>query len=155
MPGMIPKTTIAEINSREPVRVRAKTPLIDVVLAMSKARRGATIIEDDAERIIGIFTERDLTSKINHSTHDWHKVTVDQVMNDRPKTIKATQFINEALSIMITCRFRHLPVVDSDNHVLGIITIRDIILHVAKLYPKEFLNLPPRPDSEASDRYGG
>jgi CBS domain-containing protein len=155
MPGMIPKSTIAEINNREPVRVRASTALFDVVKAMSQAHRGAAIIEDNAKRIIGIITERDLMIRINHSTNEWHEITVDHLMNNKPKTIKATQFVHEALAVMITCRFRHLPVVDSDNHVLGIVSIRDIIMHVAKLYPKKFLNLPPRPANEASDRYGG
>lgn len=155
MPGKIPKTLIADINSREPVRVRAKTSLIDVVKAMSQAHRGAAIIEDNAEKIIGIITERDLMTRIDHSTNDWHEITVDQVMNGNPKTIKSSQYVHDALAVMIACRFRHLPVVDGDNRVLGIVSIRDIMMHVAKLYPKEFLNLPPRPASEASDRYGG
>ena len=155
MPGKIPKTTIAELRSREPVRVRAKAPLIDVVMTMNKAHRGAAIIEDNAEKIIGIITEHDLITSIDHSTNDWYDITVDEVMKKNPKTIKATHFVHEALAVMLTCRFRHLPVVDADNHVMGIVSIRDIIMHVAKLYPKEFLNLPPRPASEASDRYGG
>jgi CBS domain-containing protein len=155
MPGKIPRTSIASIKSREPVRIRAKTPLLDVVKAMKEARRGAAIIEDNAETIIGIITERDLMTKIDHSTLNWHDIPVDKVMNPNPKTIKATQFLHEALAIMITCRFRHLPVVDAENHVLGIVSIRDIIMHVASLYPQQFLNLPPNPKSAAYGRYGG
>lgn len=155
MPARIPRTAIADIRSREPVRIRARTPLIDVVIAMKNAHRGAAIVEDNAETIIGIITERDLMTRIDHSSLTWHDIPVDQVMNFKPKTIKATQYVHEALSVMIACRFRHLPVVDDGNHVLGIVSIRDIIMHVAKLYPTEFLNLPPGPGSEAYARYGG
>lgn len=155
MPGIIPKTAIADINSREPVRIREKTSLIDVVMAMKEALRGAAIIEDNAGKLIGIITERDLMTKIDHKTLAWHDMRVEEAMNHNPKTIKATQFIHEALSIMNTCRFRHLPIVDAGNHVLGIVSIRDIIMHVAKLYPQEFLNLPPEPANEAAARYGG
>jgi CBS domain-containing protein len=155
MPGIIPKTAIADINSREPVRIREKTSLIDVVMAMKEALRGAAIIEDNAGKLIGIITERDLMTKIDHKTLAWHDMRVEEAMNHNPKTIKATQFIHEALSIMNTCRFRHLPIVDAGNHVLGIVSIRDIIMHVAKLYPQEFLNLPPEPTTEAAARYGG
>ena len=155
MAGKIPKTPIASLRSREPVRLRAKTPLIDVVMAMKEAKRGSAIIEDNSKRITGIITERDLMVKVDHSSLEWHDIPVDEVMNTNPKTIKASQYVHEALAIMITCRFRHLPVVDADSHVLGIVTIRDIIMHVAKLYPQEFLNLPPDPSSEALGRYGG
>jgi CBS domain-containing protein len=155
MTGKIPRTPISDIKSREPIRIRAKTRLIDVVLAMKKSLRGAAIIEDQAGKITGIITERDLMIKIDHNSLAWHDLPVENVMNQTPKTIKPNQFIHEALAIMLTCRFRHLPVVDAENHVLRVLSIRDIILRVAKLYPQVFLNLPPDPSIEASGRYGG
>jgi len=145
MAGTIPRTAIADINSREPVRIRARTKLIEVVTEMKQALRGAAVIEDGNGTIIGIITERDLMTNIDHSTLAWHDISVDEVMRANPKTIKATQYIHEALAIMITCRFRHLPVVDEEKHVLGMVSIRDIIMHVAKLYPA----------NEAQGRYGG
>ena len=155
MTSKIPRTAISTIKSREPVRIKANAQMLEVVTAMKDARRGAAIVEDDAGKIIGIITERDLIIGLDHNTLGWHQKPVSEVMNKKPKTIKESQFIHEALAIMITCKFRHLPIVDSDNHVKGIVSIRDIIMHVASLYPQEFLNLPPDPENKASDRYGG
>jgi signal-transduction protein with cAMP-binding, CBS, and nucleotidyltransferase domain len=155
MPAIIPNTSITELISREPVRIRTNTSLIDVVMAMKEVRRGAAIVEDSDGKIIGIITERHLMTKIDHSSFDWHTKSVNEVMYDKPKTIKTTQFVNDALAIMITCKFRHVPVIDEDNHVVVLVSIRDIIMYVAKLYPQEFLNLPPQPASEAAGRYGG
>jgi predicted transcriptional regulator len=155
MSGKIPNTSIAELISREPVRIRTNTSLIDMVMAMKQVRRGAVIVEDSDGKIIGIITEWDLMTKIDHSSFDWHKKSVNEVMNNKPKTIKTTQFVHDALAIMITCKFRHIPVIDVDNHVVVLVSVRDIIMHVAKLYPQEFLNLPPDPSNEAAERYGG
>jgi hypothetical protein len=38
---------------------------------------------------------------------------------------------------------------------VGIVSIRDIISHIAHCYPKEFVNLPPSPDHEPSETWGG
>jgi len=151
----IAETPIEDIKGREPVRVRTKTPLLSVVLAMCEGKRGAAIIEDSAENIIGIFTERHLITQVDHSSQDWLDMSVDEVMDRNPKTIEASHFIREALSIMSADRIRNLPIVDVDNHVLGIVTIRDILAYVASYYPAEFQNLPPDPEHEATERYGG
>ena len=155
MTSKIPSTAISIIKSREPIRIKANIQLVDVVTAMKEERRGAAIVEDDAGKIIGIITERDLIAGVDHNSLRWHLKPVSEVMNKKPKTIKESQFVHEALAIMITCKFRHLPIVDSENHVQGVVSIRDIIMHVASLYPQEFLNLPPDPENKASDRYGG
>jgi CBS domain-containing protein len=44
---------------------------------------------------------------------------------------------------------RHLPVVDARGHVLGLISIRDILSFVAERLPKKMMNLPPHPDHES------
>ncbi|MEX2352593.1 MAG: CBS domain-containing protein, partial [Gammaproteobacteria bacterium] len=145
MAGKIPKTLIRDIRIRKPVRIKTDTPLVDVVAAMKKGRRGAAIIEDQAGKLIGIITERDLIARVDHSTTDWQNIPVDEVMIRVPWTIKMGGYLHEAVGVMVTKKIRHLPVVDADNHVAGIVSIRDIIAHVASLYPREFLNLPPAP----------
>lgn len=155
MAGKIPRTEINSIRRRDPIRLSPTSRLVDVVMIMKDEKRGAAIVEDNDGKLIGIVTEHDLRTKLDHSSLDWHSMTVEQVMITKLKTIKSSQYLHEALAIMNTCRFRHIPVVDDNNHVTGILSIRDIIMRVAKLYPQEFLNLPPDPHSEASGQYGG
>ncbi len=151
----IAETPIEDIKGREPVRVRTKSPLLSVVLAMRKGRRGAAIVEDNSRKIIGIFTERHLLTKVDHHSQAWLDLSVDEVMDREPKTIEESHYVREALAIMSDGRIRNLPIVDADNQLLGIVTIRDILTHVASCYPAEFLNLPPDPEHEATDLHGG
>jgi CBS domain-containing protein len=151
----IARTPIGEVKAREPVRVHHKRPLIDAVTLLRERRRGAVIIEDDAGRLLGIFTERDLLTRVDHDDHDWHNLPVEDHMTRAPKTVQATGTIADAVSIMNDGNFRHLPIVDTDGRAVGIISVRDIVKHIAEHYPKEFLNLPSDPQHEARARWGG
>jgi predicted transcriptional regulator len=151
----IAETPIGDLNNREPVRVKTKSPLLSVVQAMKEGGRGAAIVEDSEKKIAGIFTERHLIAQIDHSSQAWQDMSVDEVMNRHPKIIEESHYLREALAIMSNDRIRQLPIVDSNDHVLGIVSIRDILAHVASYFPSEFLNLPPDPEHEATDLYGG
>lgn len=151
----IAATSIGVIECREPVRIGSNTILRDATSAMTEGNRGAAIIEDEDGRLLGIFTERHLMSALDHGSLDWHGRPVDEIMKQNPKTIMESQSIREALAIMTAGKIRYLPIVDSENRVKGIASIRDILVHVASYFPEEFLNLPPDPDLEATDQWGG
>ncbi len=51
---------------------------------------------------------------------------VEEIMNDEPYTLTPTNTVHEALKLMREKKVRHLPVVDDERHVLGVITERDI-----------------------------
>ncbi|MGG2056065.1 acetoin utilization AcuB family protein [Lysinibacillus pakistanensis] len=51
---------------------------------------------------------------------------VEEIMNDEPYTLAPTNTVLEALKLMREKKVRHLPVVDAEQHVLGVITERDI-----------------------------
>ncbi|NNE36667.1 MAG: CBS domain-containing protein [Gammaproteobacteria bacterium] len=155
MAGKIPKTAVGNMVRREPIRLKPATSLGDVVAAMKTQERGAAIVEDDNGRPVGIVTEHDFRAKLDHGSLDWHSHTVDTIMNKNPKTIRSSQFLHEALALMISCKFRHVPVINDNDYVINILSIRDIIIYMAKLYPQEFLNQPPDPHTESSGRYGG
>jgi len=51
---------------------------------------------------------------------------VEEIMNDEPYTLAPTNTVLEALKLMREKKVRHLPVIDNERHVLGVITERDI-----------------------------
>jgi CBS domain-containing protein len=118
-------------------------------------RRGATIVEDDQGRIAGIFTERDLMVRVEHGDSSWHRKPVGEVMTRDPVRIAPTDSLSTALRRMRETKCRHLPVTDDQGKTAGVVSIRDILAHIAEYFPEEFLNLPPDPEHEASSRWGG
>ncbi len=81
------------------------------------------VVHDD--RLVGIFTERDLVNRVVTPRLDPELTTVSQVMSTNPKVITFEQTLCDALRLMQTHSFRHLPVVDGQR-VVGIISLRDI-----------------------------
>lgn len=54
-------------------------------------------------------------------------ITIDEFMTPEPYTLRESDSINDAWEVMIGKHIRHIPIVDSDNHVLGLVTQRDVL----------------------------
>ena len=54
-------------------------------------------------------------------------ITVDELMTPDPYTLRETDSIEDAWKIMTEKHVRHIPIVDDDNHVLGLVTQRDVL----------------------------
>jgi CBS domain-containing protein len=145
---------VRAVVRREPVRVGAADPMWKVVAAMKEGRRGSALVEEDGT-LVGIFTERDLMTRLDHTSLDWLHVSVRDVMTPRPMAIQPEESIAEAMRRLNAGKRRHLPVVDGNGRILGILSIRDLLAHLAERFPQDFVNLPPDPDHEASGEWGG
>jgi CBS domain-containing protein len=110
--------------------------------------RGAVLVEEDGA-LVGIFTERDLLNRVDHADALWSHVVVRDVMTPHPMVIHPDESLSEALRRLTQGHRRHLPVVDPRGHVIGLISIRDILTYVAERFPEEMMNLPPHPDHES------
>ncbi len=147
-------TPVADIARREAVRVPLQARVQEAVERMCEARRGSVLVED-ARRLSGIFTERDLMMRVDVGASGWTDIAVKDVMTAAPVTVRESSTLAAALRRMISGNFRHLPVVDREDKALGILSIRDILRHLAEAFPQEFINLPPDPEREAHERWGG
>jgi len=54
-------------------------------------------------------------------------ITIEEFMTSDPYTLRETDTINDAWEVMIGKHIRHIPIIDSDKHVLGLITQRDVL----------------------------
>jgi len=146
---------IREVKRREPLAVAATTPTYDVVQLMTLRSRGAVLITGEDERLVGIFTESDLCRRVDLRDEGWHQHPISEYMTTRMKTARSESSIATALLTMTAGGFRHLPVLDREGTPVAIISVRDVIAHIAECLPKEFINLPPDPDHEAREPWGG
>lgn len=140
--------TVGALSPRPHARVGVEDAMWKVVAEMKTQGRGAVLVED-GERLVGIFTERDLLNRIDYSDALWSHVVVRDVMTPHPMVIRSDDSLSEALRRLTQGHRRHLPIVDERGKVVGLISIRDILTFVAERFPDDMLNLPPHPDHES------
>ena len=61
------------------------------------------------------------------NVEDKKMITIEEFMTSEPYTLRETDSINDAWEVMIGKHIRHIPVIDDENHVLGLITQRDVL----------------------------
>jgi CBS domain-containing protein len=140
--------TVGELSPRAHARVDAGDAMWKVVGEMKAKGRGAVLVEEDGA-LVGIFTERDLLNRIDYGDALWSHVVVRDVMTPHPMVIRPDDSLSEALRRLTQGHRRHLPIVDLRGKVLGLISIRDILTHIAERFPEDMMNLPPHPDHES------
>ena len=87
---------------------------------------GCLLVVDDSGDLVGIFTERDV---LNRFSADLSRLPdpVGEFMTANPTTVSQDDSIAYALHAMELGGYRHLPVVDTDDRPIGIISVRDIL----------------------------
>jgi CBS domain-containing protein len=108
----------------ELVAARADETVCDAARRMAENKCGSILIMD-RERLLGIFTERDLLVRVVATGRNPAETRLDEVMTTDIETIDGDESIEEAIRRMDEGAFRHLPVVDSER-VLGVLSVRDI-----------------------------
>jgi len=88
-------------------------------------RRIAAVLVTEGRRLVGIFTERDLTTRVVAAGRDPDATRLGEVMTADPDTLDPDATAGAALALMERHRYRHLPVVRGDE-VVGIVSIRDL-----------------------------
>jgi CBS domain-containing protein len=117
---------------------------------MAEKDIAAIVVTDDGGKLLGIVTERDLTRRVIAGNRDADKVTVGEIMTGNPDTLAPRDSALDALELMRTRKYRHLPVVD-DGRVVGMVSIRDLYAAVKTALEKDIR------ETEAfvfGDRYG-
>ncbi|MSP47782.1 MAG: CBS domain-containing protein [Alphaproteobacteria bacterium] len=92
---------------------------------MADRRIGATLVTE-AGTLVGIFTERDVMTRVVAAGLDPDTTRIRQVMTANPATVAPDQRALDALKVMHEGGFRHLPVVENGRAV-GIVSLRDFL----------------------------
>jgi CBS domain-containing protein len=88
---------------------------------------GLLIVEDNS--LVGIFTERDYARKIILKGKSSKETPISDIMTTNLITVNSETSIEECMQVMVSCKIRHLPVVD-DGDLVGLISIGDVVRSV-------------------------
>ena len=99
-----------------------------------KMHIGSIVVIDEDRKIIGIFTERDIIRVISQDIP--LNTQIEDVMTTNVVTVSFDSAFAEAKELMRTYRIRHIPVVDSEGKLAGLISLRHIIDEVFEIIPR-------------------
>ena len=117
--------TIGDVMSRRVLTVSEDETVLATVKKMHEACVGSIIILNKARDIAGIFTERDLMTKVVASEMDPKITKVAEAMTKEPRTLSSEMPILTAFQLLHNSGFRHVPVVD-DSKLVGILSVKDL-----------------------------
>jgi CBS domain-containing protein len=97
---------------------------------------GALLVVD-GKKLIGIFTERDCVRKVTALGLNPQDIRVQTVMTARVRFVTLDMEVSQAMALMTERFFRHLPVLDEAQNILGIVSIGDLVK--AKISEQDFI----------------
>jgi len=102
------------------------TPLRDVIVEMTRKRKGMTTVVDAAGRLVGVITDGDLR-RLHLTGKSIDGLSAGQIGSREPKTIRAEDLAAQALEVMETWQITSLVIPDADARPLGVIHMHDIL----------------------------
>jgi CBS domain-containing protein len=113
------------VASRDTVTVDSKTSVLDAARIMSTRHIGAVPVVD-GERLVGIFTERDVMARIVADARDPRATSIAEVMSTDLVVTEINDTFDACLARMQQARVRHILVLDN-GRLAGIVSLRDLM----------------------------
>jgi CBS domain-containing protein len=116
-------------SSRSRVSIDPGSSVLEALGLMAEHDVGALLVME-GERLVGIFSERDYARKVILKGKSSHDLPVREIMTDKVVCVQPEHTVPQAMAIISEKHIRHLPVLDSSQHVLGVVSIGDMVKEI-------------------------
>ncbi len=121
--------SVETLMSRKVVSVEPECPIADLLNKMHAYRISCVLVCEEGNRPVGIISERDAVGVAYNlaSGRGESRETARQLMSNSLTTVKSSDLFDDAVRVAIEQRIRHLPVVDGDGRLVGLLTQSDLL----------------------------
>jgi len=109
------------------VTVSAQDPVTSAVAVLGEHNIGALVVAGDDGAIVGILSERDVVRALARDGATVLQQAVGDLMTTEVTTCGLLMTANDLMSVMTERRIRHIPVVSSEDQLVGIVSIGDVV----------------------------
>ena len=134
---------ISVLGPEDAICLRETATVSDAIERMLARRQAGILVVDADGRLSGIFTERDVLTRVAGPGRDPRNTRLAEVMTRDPEALTAGDRIAFAVHCMSVAGYRTVPLVDAERRPLGVVTVNHVIRWLAGLFPEAVLNLPP------------
>jgi CBS domain-containing protein len=118
---------ILQGKGRDIVAITTTATIAEAARLLTDRRIGALIVKDGADTLVGIISERDLVHAIARAGAAALTATVADHMTPEPETCVETDAVERVMETMTHGRFRHVPVLDCEDRLCGMVSIGDVV----------------------------
>ena len=126
------KDLVSVLAQREHAVAKADTPVGEVLGQLVGHKVGCAVIVDENDVVVGIFSERDALIKLNTDFAKLKSQPVSEFMTADPQTLQSSAKIAFAVHQMDLGGYRHVPIVDEEGKLQGVISVRDILSYLTE-----------------------
>lgn len=119
---------LLEVKGQDVWSISPNASVFDALRMMADKGVGALLVME-GDRMVGIISERDYARKVILVGKTSRETSVKEIMSSKVYSIHPDQTVEEAMEMMTNHHVRHLPVV-ADEHVLGMISIGDVVKNI-------------------------
>jgi CBS domain-containing protein len=128
--------SLLKIAHVPPATVEPGASVLEAVQVMAEEGVGAVAVVQN-DKVVGIFTERDLMLRVVLRDRSTHGTKISDVMTSPVETATDETSAQEALSHMLERHLRHLPLVNTDGKLLGMLSVRNLLEHMVEGLSRE------------------
>ncbi|HEV2351743.1 MAG TPA: CBS domain-containing protein [Terriglobia bacterium] len=132
--------SLLKIAHVPPATVEPGSTVLEAVQVMAEEGVGAVAVVQN-HAVVGIFTERDLMLRVVLRDRSTHGTKMSEVMTAPVETATDETQAQDALSHMLERHLRHLPLVNADGKLLGMLSIRNLLEHMVEGLSREVESL--------------
>lgn len=137
--------SVSRLHLTPPHQVEPRQSVADALALMRRQRIGSLLV-CSGDRLVGIFTERDLLRRVLAAAKPL-TIPVAECMTPDPVVVHPKEPIGAAVRRMEEGGYRHLPVVDDAGKPLGVLSVKRIVHYLVEHFPGTVYNLPPDPNA--------
>lgn len=132
--------SVSVLQPHKPLSVKPDDSVEAVIQLLRSNKVGCVLVSDNAGKLVGIFSERDVLLKVIEGYPKNKDHPVSEYMTPDPVTQQPDATIGFVLNLMSTGGFRHMPILDADGFALGIVSVKDVVDFIVKSFTDDLLS---------------
>lgn len=128
---------VTVIESKPFTPIESTTPIREALRIMTEQNIACLVVTDESGKVVGVLSERDVLMRVAEDYAALAEVPVRAVMTPQPMVVYESMKPAHVMNLMSEGLFRHVPVVDADGRLTGMIGARRLLAYLQQFLPRD------------------